>query len=84
MNDFIDWDRALIDDTADVCGMSKREWREKLAADTEVFVAGGGEIELIPYNWAVEIAARVGYWQSLGQVEMDEMLDAVDNESNVY
>ena len=68
----------------DVLGMSKAQWREKLAADTEAFVADGGEIKQIPYNWAVEIAARVGYWQSLGQVEMDEMLDAVDNESNVY
>jgi len=84
MNDFIDWDRALIDYTDDVCGMSKREWREKLATDTGTFLAGGGEIQQIPYNWAIEIAARVGYWQSLGQVEMDDMLDAVDDESNVY
>jgi len=66
----------------DVCGMSKAEWREKLAADTEQFLADGGEIEQLPYNWQAEIAARVGYWQSLGQTEMDEMLDAI--ETKVY
>ena len=34
-----DWDRALIDYTDDVCGMSKAQWREKLKADTETFLA---------------------------------------------
>ena len=67
----------------DVLGMSKAQWREKLKADTETFIANGGEIEQIPYDWTVEIAARVGYWQSLGQVELDEMLDAT-NETQVY
>lgn len=84
MNEFTDWDRALIDHTDDVLGMSKAQWREKLASDTETFVANGGEIELLPYDWKAELAARVGYWQSLGQVELDDMLDAVDDESNVY
>ncbi len=83
MNDYTDWDRALVDHTDDVCGMSKREWREKLAADTETFLSEGGEIEYIPYDWKAEIAARVGYWQSLGQQELDEMLDAGE-ETNVY
>ena len=67
----------------DVLGMSKAQWREKLAADTERYVAGGGGIEQIPYDWTVEIAARVGYWQSLGQAELDEMLDSTD-ETQVY
>lgn len=85
MNTFTDWDRALIDYTDDVCGMSKAQWREKLANDTEQYLAGGNEIEYLPYDWKVEIAARVGYWQSLGQVELDDMTDAVsDDDVNVY
>ena len=67
----------------DVLGMSKAQWREKLAADTEAFLADGGEIEQVPYDWTAEIAARVGYWQSLGQAELDEMLDTTD-ETQVY
>ena len=85
MNDFIDWDRALIDYTDDVCGLSKAQWREKLAADTETFLADGGEIEYLPYDPIPEITARVGRWQAMGQTELDEMLDAVDDDDvNVY
>lgn len=75
MNEFTDWDRALIDETDDVCGMSKVQWREKLAADTEEFIANGGEIELIPYNWQAEIAGRVGYWQAMGRSELDDLIE---------
>lgn len=67
----------------DVLGMSKAQWREKLAADTEKFLADGGEIEQVPYDWSVEIAARVGYWQAQGQVELDNLFDTVD-ETQVY
>ena len=81
MNDYVDWDAAYLED--DVLGMSKAEWREKLAADTETFLANGGEIEYLPYDWKAEIAARVGYWKNLGQDELDEMLDATDD-TNVY
>lgn len=76
MNEFTDWDRALIDQTDDVCGMSKAQWREKLAADTETFLSDGGEIQYIPYDWKVEIAARVGYWEAMGKSAMDDMLEA--------
>ena len=78
MNEYTDWDRALIDYTDDVCGMSKAQWREKLATDTAQFLADGGEIELIPYNWTVEIAARIGYWKNMGQDDLDDMLEAGD------
>ena len=81
MDERIEFSNYLDDD---VLGMSKSEWRDKLKADTATFVANGGEIEQIPYNWAVEIAARVGYWQSLGQTDLDEMLDSVSEETNVY
>lgn len=81
MNDYVDWDAAYLED--DVLGMSKAEWREKLAADTETFLENGGEIEYLPYNWQAEIAARVGYWKNLGQDELDDMLDAGDD-TNVY
>ena len=85
MNDFIDWDRALIDYTDDVCGLSKAQWREKLAADTEKFLADGGEIEVLPYDPKPEIMARVGRWQSMGHAELDEMLDAhSDDDLEVY
>lgn len=84
MNEFTDWDRALIDYTDDVLGMSKAQWREKLAADTEQFLADGGEIEVLPYDPTQEIMARVGQWQSMGQQELDDMLEATDEETNVY
>ena len=83
MNTFTDWDRALIDYTDDVCGMSKAQWREKLKADTDTFVANGGEIEVLPYDPMPEIMARVGRWQAMGHAELDGMLDAVDDE-DVY
>jgi len=84
MNEFTDWDRALIDYTDDVLGMSKAQWREKLATDTEKFLADGGEIEVLPYDPTQEIMARVGQWQSMGQQELDDMLEATDEETNVY
>jgi len=81
MNDYVDWDKAYLEE--DVLGMGKAEWREKLAADTEVFLANGGEIDVIPYNPIPELAARVGYWQPMGQEELDDMLDS-DEGSSVY
>jgi hypothetical protein len=84
MNTFTDWDRALIDYTDDVCGLNKTQWREKIAKDTEQFLADGGEIEYLPYDPMPEIMARVGRWQAMGQTEMDEMLDVTDDETNVY
>ena len=81
MNDYVDWDAAYLED--DVLGMSKAEWRAKLAADTETFLANGGEIEYLPYDWTAEITARVGQWKAHGQDELDDMLEAVDD-SNVY
>ena len=85
MNEYTDWDRALIDHTDDVCGMSKAQWREKLKADTATFLANGGEIEYLPYDPMPEIMARVGRWQSMGQATLDEMLDAVDDDdAHVY
>jgi len=81
MNTYVDWDKAYLED--DVCGMSKTQWREKLAADTEAFLEAGNEIEVIPYNPIAEMAARVGYWQPMGQEELDDMLDA-DEDSSVY
>lgn len=81
MNDYVDWDAAYLED--DVLGMSKAEWSEKLAADTETFIANGGEIEYLPYDWKAEIAARIGYWKNLGQDTLDEMLDTSDD-SSVY
>ena len=80
MNERIEFSSYEFDD---VLGMSKAQWREKLAADAETFLANGGEIEYLPYDWTTEIAARVGYWQSLGQAELDEMLDTTD-ETQVY
>lgn len=81
MNDYVDWDRAYLEE--DVLGLSKAQWREKLAADTEEFLANGGEIEYVPYNPIPEMAARVGYWAPMGQDELDDMLD-VDEDSSVY
>lgn len=82
MNDYIDWDRELVDYSDDVCGLSKAQWREKLAADTQTFLDSGGEIEYLPYDYKAEIAARVGYWQAHGQSELDEMLETI--ETDVY
>ena len=84
MNDFTDWDRALIDYTDDICGLTKAQWREKLAADTATFLANGGEIEYLPYDYKAEIADRVGYWRPMGQSDLDEMLDAESYETTVY
>ena len=81
MNDYVDWDRAYLED--DVLGMNKSQWRQKLAADTKVFLADGGEIDLIPYNPIPELAARVGYWAPMGQEELDDMLD-VEDDISVY
>ena len=81
MNDYVDWDAAYLED--DVLGMSKAEWREKLEADTQTFIANGGEIEYLPYDWTAEIAARIGYWKNLGQEDLDDMLEASDD-THVY
>ena len=80
MNERIEFSSYEFDD---VLGMSKAQWREKLAADAETFLANGGEIEYLPYDWTTEIAARVGYWQPMGQEELDDMLDS-DEGSSVY
>lgn len=83
MNEYTDWDRALVDTTDDVCGLTKAQWREKLAADTQAYLDAGGEITVLPYDWKQEITARVGYWRALGQDELEDMLDSTDD-SNVY
>ena len=84
MNDFVDWDITLLFED-DVLGMDKAQWREKLKADTDAFLAGGGEIEYLPYNPIPEMAARVGYWRPMGTEELNDMLDVdEDNETIVY
>lgn len=80
MDERIEFSNYLDDD---VLGMTKSQWREKLAADTAEFLANGGEIEVIPYDPIPEMTARVGYWYPMGQTELDEMLDATE-ETNVY
>ena len=76
MNTYTDWDKAYLED--DVCGMSKAEWREKLAADTETFIANGGEIEYLPYDPLPEIMARVGRWEPMGRDELEDLSDLSD------
>jgi len=76
MNTYTDWDKAYLED--DVCGMSKAEWREKLAADTETFLANGGEIEYLPYDPLPEIMARVGRWEPMGRDELEDLSDLSD------
>ena len=73
MNDYVDWDKAYLYD--DVLGMDKAQWRQKLAKDTETFLANGGEIEYLPYNWQAEITARVGYWEPMGRDELEDLAD---------
>lgn len=73
MNDYTDWDKAYLEE--DVLGLSKAQWREKLAADTEKFLANGGEVEYLPYNWNAEIAARVGRWEAMGHDELEDLGD---------
>ena len=74
MKDRIEFSSYEFDD---VLGMSKPEWREKLAADTEAFLQAGGVIEQIPYNPVAEIAARVGRWSALGYEELEDIGDEV-------
>ena len=76
MNTYTDWDKAYLED--DVCGMSKAEWRAKLAADTETFIANGGEIEYLPYDPLPEIMARVGRWEPMGRDELEDLSDLSD------
>jgi hypothetical protein len=59
----------------DVLGMSKAQWREKLAADTETFLANGGEVEYLPYDPLPEIMARVGRWEPMGRDELEDLAD---------
>jgi len=73
MNTYTDWDKAYLED--DVCGMNKAEWRAKLAADTETFIANGGEIEYLPYDPLPEIMARVGRWEPMGRDELEDLGD---------
>lgn len=80
MDERIEFSNYLDDD---VLGMSKAQWREKLAKDTEQYLADGNKIEYLPYDWKAEIAARVGYWQAMGQASFEEMMDA-DDDANVY
>lgn len=73
---YVDWNRELIDLSDDVLGMSKREWREKIKADTDVFLAEGGEIEYLPYDWTKEIMARVGRWTTMGGDSIEEAVQS--------
>lgn len=72
MKDRIEFSSYEFDD---VLGMSKAEWREKIAADTEAFLQAGGVIEELPYNPLAEIAARVGRWSPLGTEELDDLVE---------
>ena len=73
MNTYTDWDKAYLED--DVLGLTKAQWREKLAKDTEQFLAEGGEIEYLPYDPLPEIMARVGRWEPMGRDELEDLGD---------
>lgn len=59
--------------------LTKQEAREQIAYDTCRFVADGGLIEEIEYDPRAEIAARVGRWQRMGDLRMDDLSDELDN-----
>lgn len=80
MDERIEFSNYLDDD---VLGMTKAQWRAKLAEDTAKFLADGGEIEYVPYDPIPEMTARVGFWNPMGQTELDEMMDATED-TNVY
>lgn len=73
MNDYVQWDQDILNTAKQ---QTKDELRQEIARHTEEFLARGGKIQKIPYNWAAEMEARVGYWSAMGA----DLLDTEDSD----
>ncbi len=53
------------------------EWHNFIA-DTREYLADGGTITYLPYDWKAEMVGRVGYWKPMGD-PTDEEIGADDD-----
>tara|TARA_R110000796_G_scaffold47688_1_gene114455 strand:+ start:390 stop:617 length:228 start_codon:yes stop_codon:yes gene_type:complete len=50
----------------------------RMAVETAAYLAAGGVIDSIPYNYCTEICAKVGQWSPMGTMDgefEDELID---------
>ena len=57
---------------------TKREMSAEIAKHTEEYLANGGTITYLPYDWKAEMVGRVGYWKPMGD-PTDEEIGADDD-----
>tara|TARA_R110000868_G_scaffold255828_2_gene512482 strand:- start:4416 stop:4643 length:228 start_codon:yes stop_codon:yes gene_type:complete len=50
----------------------------RMAVETAAYLATGGEIQTVPYNYCQEIVAKVGQWSRMGSMDADFELEVID------
>ena len=50
----------------------------RMAVETAAYLAAGGVIDSLPYNYCQEICAKVGQWSLMGSMEGDLEEELID------